>query len=884
MKTRSKIARIAMLTLVAVLALVLLASYGEAGEQGPKGDTGAAGKSAYEIAVDNGFNGTEKEWRASRVGPQGEKGEKGDTGAQGEKGEKGDTGAQGEKGEKGDTGAQGPAGTSGASGATGAAGVGITGVDVNVTVDDLGVTVFEFVFSYSNGTTSTVTTSYTTPWNGSSDKTGLDNNTDADSKTIQIATAEQLSAFAAEVNAGNTYAGWTVELVNDIDLNGAAWTPIGGSSLKTAFHGTFEGNNHTISNLSVSGTNYVGLFGLVNGTIQNITIDTADVSGTHYVGTVAGQNYGDIINCDVNNAVVVATPEKLDSGKYDNGDKVGGVVGFASEWSALVEDCDVTNVTVKGFRDIGGVIGCLTEGDENNNTATNVTIEYIDAPGTMDGGKVNQNIGEIVGRYDFAVDETTNTIALDDASDLMGLAQNVNSGNSFSGYTIKLTADVDLAGYNWTPIGMGGKRFQGIFDGGDHTISNLSSVQTAGYGNALFGDVADGTVIKNVTIENARIGNEVDNYGNIYGIVCAYAYGDVTFENVHVTDSYVEGFGKVAAILAYSANPGDYTVTLNNCSVTNTTIAGTYNCAPYVGLVQVGVDVVITDCKTENVTWDVNRRGSGSYTKYKGAFGIYWVYNEEWSYAAWGDLYTTYDVWDSDDDGVNNVCGYCVGYVNTADELLAAVASGYTAYISADADITLDDTVTIAATVDGAPAIINEGKLTITGGTYTNTSASRGADVIKNYGTLVISDGTFGSDTTPGRAVNNVGGTVTINGGDFSVWDRTNPTLWAYIFQCSDGGVMTINNATTTATAPHGMFAAYDTAKIIVNGGTYSKQGPNTYYMAYGDGEIVLNGGTFNWESGDTLNPVYLYGDGSLEVSPDCVRTGADSWVNWTND
>lgn len=61
----------------------------------------------------------------SIMGPQGEKGEKGDTGPQGAKGEKGDTGAQGAKGakgEKGDTGATGPQGEKGDTGATGAQG------------------------------------------------------------------------------------------------------------------------------------------------------------------------------------------------------------------------------------------------------------------------------------------------------------------------------------------------------------------------------------------------------------------------------------------------------------------------------------------------------------------------------------------------------------------------------------------------------------------------------------------------------------------------------------------------------------------------------------------------------------------------------------------
>ena len=104
------------------------------------GGAGAPGKSAYEIAVEQGFIGDEQEWLASLkgekgdpgpkgaagargeagpAGPKGDKGDKGDTGpagAAGPKGDKGDTGpagatgAQGPKGDKGDTGAQGPKG------------------------------------------------------------------------------------------------------------------------------------------------------------------------------------------------------------------------------------------------------------------------------------------------------------------------------------------------------------------------------------------------------------------------------------------------------------------------------------------------------------------------------------------------------------------------------------------------------------------------------------------------------------------------------------------------------------------------------------------------------------------------------------------------------
>ena len=134
------------------------------GDGGGSGAAGADGASAFEIAVANGFEGTEAEWLASLKGEKGEKGdigaqgiqgiqgeqglpgEKGADGAKGDKGDKGDAftyadftaeqlaalkgekgdkgdkgdagerGATGEKGEKGDTGATGPQGPAGADG------------------------------------------------------------------------------------------------------------------------------------------------------------------------------------------------------------------------------------------------------------------------------------------------------------------------------------------------------------------------------------------------------------------------------------------------------------------------------------------------------------------------------------------------------------------------------------------------------------------------------------------------------------------------------------------------------------------------------------------------------------------------------------------------
>jgi hypothetical protein len=119
---------------------------GETGPAGADGADGADGDSAYEVAVANGFVGTELQWLASLVGPKGDKGDTGDQGPQGiqgiqgDPGPKGDTGdqgpqgIQGDPGPKGDTGDQGPQGDPGIQGETGPQGVGVS----TATVDESG--------------------------------------------------------------------------------------------------------------------------------------------------------------------------------------------------------------------------------------------------------------------------------------------------------------------------------------------------------------------------------------------------------------------------------------------------------------------------------------------------------------------------------------------------------------------------------------------------------------------------------------------------------------------------------------------------------------------------------------------------------------------------
>ena len=89
---------------------------GRDGTDGAAGRDGVNGASAYEIAVQHGYGGSETAWLESLHGADGAKGDTGAAGAKGEKGDIGATGAKGEKGDKGDPGAAGAAGKDGAAG------------------------------------------------------------------------------------------------------------------------------------------------------------------------------------------------------------------------------------------------------------------------------------------------------------------------------------------------------------------------------------------------------------------------------------------------------------------------------------------------------------------------------------------------------------------------------------------------------------------------------------------------------------------------------------------------------------------------------------------------------------------------------------------------
>ncbi len=91
---------------------------------------------------------------------------------------------------------------------------------------------------------------YADKWDGT-----IDNTLDLTTATIDINTSAQL-ARVAQAAQTDDFAGKTLRLTDDLDLDNRAWTPIG--SQAKPFAGTFEGNGHQIANVKVSGSDCGG--------------------------------------------------------------------------------------------------------------------------------------------------------------------------------------------------------------------------------------------------------------------------------------------------------------------------------------------------------------------------------------------------------------------------------------------------------------------------------------------------------------------------------------------------------------------------------------------------------------------------------------------------
>lgn len=220
-------------------------------------------------------------------------------------------------------------------------------------------------------------------------------------KTWRIANLDQLKEFQSAVNGGNTFDGQTVVLDADIDMASEEnWQPVGNASEKK-FAGTFDGQNHTISGLTITGGSYVGLFGYLGAaTVQNVALVGANVSGVKRVGALVGQIAGNatIQNCSLDETSSV-------TGSDSN---TGGLIGEASgsivvTLENLTNDAPVTN-TESGTSRAAGILCQATSG-------ASVTLKNCVNKGTIttNGGYAGGIVSAKQGGASLVFDGCSNT-------------------------------------------------------------------------------------------------------------------------------------------------------------------------------------------------------------------------------------------------------------------------------------------------------------------------------------------------------------------------------------------------------------------------------------------------------------------------------------------
>ena len=163
----------------------------------------------------------------------------------------------------------------------------------------------------------------------------LDSMRNTQNQHIELRSGDDLAKLAKWVSAGHDLMGETVELMNDIDVAG---TGFNGFPRGISFAGTFEGNGHTVSGISIRSDGNAGFFVKLTGKVENLTLagtvfGRGSDSDGNYVGGIAavvGMDYdtdgspvstGSILNC-----VSLLKVTNDDIGSY-NRDHTGGVAG-----------------------------------------------------------------------------------------------------------------------------------------------------------------------------------------------------------------------------------------------------------------------------------------------------------------------------------------------------------------------------------------------------------------------------------------------------------------------------------------------------------------------------------------------------------------------------
>ena len=164
-------------------------------------------------------------------------------------------------------------------------------------------------------------------------------------------------------------------LQNDIDLSGTTYS---NAFIPQNFYGYFDGNDFTISNLSIDGSGYLGVFCSIFGSVNNLNVENCIIAATSgfYCGKLCGNNFGTISNCYA-------------TGSIRGSSWIGGLCGGNS---GTISNCYATGL-VSGYSSLGGLCGA-SSGTISNCYATGLVSGYSSL-----GGLCGASSGTITNCY-----------------------------------------------------------------------------------------------------------------------------------------------------------------------------------------------------------------------------------------------------------------------------------------------------------------------------------------------------------------------------------------------------------------------------------------------------------------------------------------------------
>jgi len=270
-----------------------------------------------------------------------------------------------------------------------------------------------------------------------------------DSDPYLVASQQDLT----DLNGCDTFWANSFLQTANIDMGSDQWTTTTGTDPDggTAFSGTYDGANFSISNLDIAvSDDYVGLFGYVTGAIRNVNLDnTNSVSGENDVGALVGRLFSgtvsnsssavDVVGVDSAIGGLVGTNYGTISDSQATGNvtgsgdqtEMGGLIGRQRSTGRVSNSYATGNVT--GVDNVGGLIG---EGDEGS------TAAGVYATGVVTGGSTSGvNVGGLLGLNEGTLTNCYASGDVQDGGDAGGLVgENSSSGIVSNCYS---TGEVD---------------------------------------------------------------------------------------------------------------------------------------------------------------------------------------------------------------------------------------------------------------------------------------------------------------------------------------------------------------------------------------------------------------------------------------------------------